>query len=595
MLVRIFARHDLVDDARSTHEPALLLEGSWPDLGSRAGLWSLDEAVDGKCAWIDREASQTAEEIEQRPVWRLEDGCTDGGITLAYLNALKLRYYLVKLLRVTAFFEQRNESQKSSPIELHATRHRDEDYAELIGQVSRRHRLPLTVRWNDHAPQSVPAPPANSAWRRLAGRLSNLTPRPWANARTAGANARFVFCGDRRLLDGVCQDLLVRDCRVDWLYDRFSLGCFLRWNSARCGQLICDSSDSDSSRFVKAGPLGRIAVRGWDLSAPVERWLEQCEQVHGARQTRLMDRIAAHLDEVRPTALVLDEDATPLARAAVALARSRNIQSVVVQHGAPYGRLSFTPLAADQLLAWGESSRRTFLAWGVSDSRIVVTGSPRQIGPPCRAPKPHRQTGRGPRIVLLATTPPSDDRADSIAFHFTSRSHKELLRSACAAVVGVPNAELIVKLHPRTANDEVFRGVLGEFPTLRARLVRKGGLDLWLQGAACVLSCGSSAGIEAAWQGIPTIEIFPQGSAEILTAKEWGFLGVARTEADIALMLGRALKRPHGVKCRGPQVFASTGQQAAAMIAGVLLHEGDRAGVAGPEQIDVEDPIEVCP
>ena len=89
---------------------------------------------------------------------------------------------------------------------------------------------------------------------------------------------------------------------------------------------------------------------------------------HIARLSRIdlsEDRIPALLDQFREILTYFDklgeldtETAEPLARAAVAVARRHGCRSFVVPHGAPCCRFGFSPAAADNLLAWGESSRR---------------------------------------------------------------------------------------------------------------------------------------------------------------------------------------------------------------------------------------------
>ena len=50
--------------------------------------------------------------------------------------------------------------------------------------------------------------------------------------------------------------------------------------------------------------------------------------------------------------------------------RMRTNRSLVVQHGVPYIRFGFTPLEADAICAWGESSRAQFQRWGIPSERI---------------------------------------------------------------------------------------------------------------------------------------------------------------------------------------------------------------------------------
>lgn len=540
-----FARHGLVSDELPADAAALLLEGDWPraeeSAEHRRTRFSLDTAIDCRYAWIDAAAAEMAADVASRTAAN-GGGDRGEGTSPADLNALRLRYYLVKLLRLVAFLENCGAEFPRGPATLHAQRDRDEDYARLLSDWSDRHGGELRVVWHASESMATARGPQNAAWRRWAGGLAQ-----WKSTLLDGRQADVrpvVLCGNAAVLDPLCAELLHRGRTVYWLFDRFAVGCWWRWTRRGVRQLTCDASLGRVDAPRTTASIGPIPFRGFDLGPSLDRWLVRCAAEQGARQTRLVERIDRHFDRLRPAALVVDEDATPLARAAVAAARRHGAVSFVAQHGAPYGRLGFAPLAADYLLAWGESSRRRFLSWGVPDERIRATGSPRHDADVRRyatAIPRAEAIADAPRILLLATSTPADDRPDATAFHLTTRTHRELFRAACAAVAGVPRAELIVKLHPRCVADAVYRTTLAEFPDLRHKIVRGGRLTELLRSAACALSCGSSAGVEAAFAGVPVIELLPQGSAELLPAAEWGFAGVARTEGEIAALLARVL------------------------------------------------------
>jgi hypothetical protein len=182
------------------------------------------------------------------------------------------------------------------------------------------------------------------------------------------------------------------------------------------------------------------------------------------------EQIDAHFRRVRPDTILLDEDATPLARAAVAVGRHFGAASLVVQHGAPCCRFGFAPLAADRILVWGRSSRRQLIRWGVSPEQIRITGSPRhdRLWAMFRGARRHaartgslpRKPGTPLRVLLLATMPPSDHRPDAVAFHLTSRTYGEMLRRAFSVLAGMPRIRLTVKLHPRAGDDPIARAEL---------------------------------------------------------------------------------------------------------------------------------------
>jgi hypothetical protein len=312
----------------------------------------------------------------------------------------------------------------------------------------------------------------------------------------------------------------------------------------------------------------------------VARWIAKRLATLGPRQTRILEQIDGHFRHVGPHALVLDEDATPFARAAVAIARHHGARSYVVQHGAPCCRFGFAPSAADQVLVWGESSQAQLAQWSVPAGKIQVTGSPRHDELRRRLTKARnaarRLAGgkpRSPRILLLTTVPPRDDRPDAVALHLTRSTYAEMIRMAAAAVDRIPDAQLIVKLHPRAEDDPLARQVLAGFPSLSCQVVQTGSLEHWIGQSDCVLSCVSSAGVEATLASVPVIQLLAPGTAAVLPHQQWGMLGTARTEGQLDQLLGQVLsgaRRPGGPD---PHVFANLDARAAARVAQTVLAE----------------------
>jgi hypothetical protein len=573
--LRVFARYALAKGRLTSAAPALLLEGPWPE-GSPQHHSSLDEAIDARHAWIDDEASRWAEQLADANCER-----PDGVSSTAYLNQLKLRYFLVKLLRIVAYFQ---ETPPGGMIELTAQRRRDEPYAQVLEAICAAHQSVLKTHWQEGHAIADPSFPANAAWRRFAGKLNDWTAPHWPR----DGRPRVVLCGARRVLDGVCQELVRRDTRVTWLYDRFAVRTWLRWRGAGVGQLVLSTSqasdDEDLSPPISVRADVNLCRQGVDLAGAVHHWLDESQRLHGQRQRRMWSRIDDHFARLCPDALMLDEDATPLARAAIDAARGRGVPSIVVQHGAPRVKFGFAPLAADYLFAWGKSSQRQFLRWGVPAERIRVTG---WTGGRRRTSNIEHRTfnverGKGPEILMFATTPPTDDRPDAVTFHLTTETHRRMLRAACAAVSRISGARLRIKLHPRCGDARVFEEVLYEFPAIRCRLVRRGAMRKLLRHAACVINCTSSAGIEAARLGVPVIELIPQGSLDLLPAAQWGALGTARDTDELETLLRQALASRSVVRpLATSDVFAAVGEAAAVRVADELMQIVARRRGAG--------------
>ena len=115
-----------------------------------------------------------------------------------------------------------------------------------------------------------------------------------------------------------------------------------------------------------------------------------------------------------------------------------------------------------------------------------------------------------------------------------------MVEMALSVVSEIPAAELLIKLHPRTKDDPVIRTALARFPGLCGRIV-SGRLDRWLAEADCVLSCVSSAGVDAALAGLPVIQLLPAGAGPILPHAAWGMHGTARTAQELGDQLAQVL------------------------------------------------------
>jgi hypothetical protein len=544
----VYARQGLVDADLSPTTPALLLEGSWAPAAASPLRWSLDAAITPNRGWIDEQAAAWAEALAKDGLL-LPRGTALDHLSSAYLNALELRYYLVKLLRVVAFFTEVQPLAAGQSVELSAQRHRDHDYADLLEQACRRAGIDCRVRWIDVRQRARDVFPRNGRLRQLASWAAQCCERRDASDRR---RPRVVLCGNPHLLGPVCGELLRRRASVWWLFDRFAVKPYLHWRPRGVRQLVCNASLAGENRFYNHLP-DQLECFGVNLAPAVGCWLTERLSTHGSRQTRLVEQIDSHFRRVAPNMLILEEDATPLARAAVAIAQHHKAASMVVQHGAPACRFGFAPLAADRILVWGESSRDQLLRWGVPAEQICVTGSPRHDRLRARFAKTRRsetirravrQAADRPHFLLLATMPPRDDRPDAVVLGLNTRTYAEMLRTVLAVVARRPGVQLTIKLHPRATDDPILRRALEEFPQIEVRLVQRPPLEETLRGVDCVFSCGSSGGVDATLAGIPVIQVLPPGVHELLPHGSWGLAGTACSEMELESLLRQALDRP---------------------------------------------------
>lgn len=563
--MRVFTRYNLVD-GNDSPDDELLLEGSWPRDKNRPGRWSLDDAIDARFIWID----QTAMELAERA------GSSSLGLGFAYINALALRYYLVKLLRVIAFFQDVQPLKEGGRLTLHAAGG-DEDYVELFQQLAAAQGLKLIIRRRQTTSAPMAAARRQPPWRHWAARASQR--RRWPPGADGNTAPRVVLCGNPHVLNPVCAELLSRGARVGWLYERFAVRSWWRWRTAGVEQLICETGRRGKSSFSDVACNEPLMVEGVDLTRPVNHWLAWRAREAGEHQSLLVEQVETHFRRVRPTAIILDEDATPLKRIAVALGRSYGAASILVQHGAPCGPFGFLPLAADRIAVWGDVASRQLRRWGLSLDRIHTAGWPKikNVSASSTVGRPSRPSN-AKRFLLLATMPPRDKRPDNVEFHLTSGNYRRMLDMVYQVLRRIDGAKLTIKLHPRDARTTTW-----PFPPepvaaadgrgLPIKIVRTSNLSKLIAQSDCVLSCASTAGIEAALAGAPVVQLLPDGSGNILPAGDWGLLGSARNVDELTRLVDEALSRGWRQGQATAQVLAAQGSAAAAQVVDAVFEQ----------------------
>lgn len=563
---------------------------------------ALDDLIDARHAWVDDAATELAERIAGRPVRQAATRGTSrkagGDVTFAWLNVLRLQYFLVKLLRVVALADVQGWSHSGNTIQLHVEPVRDGVYVDLFRSLCRTHGFNLSVHESATAAATAPTQPtpSNSVARQTAGMVSSWLDRL---RHESVETPRIVFVGSQAVLGEVCAESLRRGHRAWWLFDRFSLSAWKQWSAAGAGQLTCNSNRGRHAGLDLHAQSWPWYAHGVDLTPAVHRWLREqaaaraantgaantrAANTGAARQTRLIERIDRHFARLRPAHVVLDEDATPMARAAVAMAHRHGATTSVVQHGAPFVRFGFVPSIADQTFVWGESSKKQLVDWGAGAETIHVTGSPKHDRHPKRRPVRGDEASPAPdrrEILLLATVPPRDDRPDAVSFHLTTATHERMLRAAFAVVARLDDYELVVRPHPRAPETSIFTRLAAETPGLRYRIEREGTLEDRVARAAMVLSCASSAGVDAVRLGARVVQLMPEGSVDALVAQHWGMVGTARwldelaPLVDEALRAGRTAANKDNAAVVTNSVFANRAEPAACRIVDQLVGEED--------------------
>lgn len=536
--MRIYARRELAPPTDDLRSPTLLLEGSWPTLdvagnATSSHLVALDDAIDARYSGLDEDAGRIAEAIRAASI-------DAEGESLANLYALRLRYAAVKWLRLVHWL-QSHAASIDDGLQLTVELPRDVEYVAVCRATAQ--ALGLAVTIDDVATEGnrksvVEAPlaaPANPLWRRLLGRwLASPTA-----VRADAGRPRVVLCGNPRLIDPLCEALRHRDAQVVWLYDRFAVGAWRRWHRRGVRQMVCDAASPPFSELPDRLLVRPMYYRDVDLTPAVEAWYAHERRRHGTDHLRLWRRVGQHFDRYQPTHVVVDQDATPLARAVVGQARRCGARSVLVQHGVCGVRFGFAPLAADRFLAWDAGAARQMLHWGVHADRIVVTGSPyvdavrREICAVRLRDRFESPPRRPLRVALLGTTPPRDDRPDSVDFHLTTRTHAELWQAAFAALAELDDAEVWLRRHPRAGVDAELNQLLKTYPKLNLRTVDDLSAAEMLGRVDVVVGFPSSLGVEAAGAGVPVVQLKPRGAGTVVPADWYGLLGPVSTKGEV--------------------------------------------------------------
>lgn len=631
----------------------LLAEGDWPAAGAsssdtcRSGrvprrmgtsgvdggrLLSLNELGDARFAWIDDEADALCGRLVD--VARLS-GPSYQGVPLVPLFALGLRYYLVKLLRFGALVEKVIQKHGVRRAELVCEPQRDGDYVALFDAVGRRCDVERRVQFRlVSEASSAGSPPACQPERGIVSRVvARLTAIPVPRAT---ASPYIFLCGDPGVFGRLPERLSATGgWGVGWLWERCPAKARVQtavrkfWTSlselvgpgstsgVRCSvplMLECRGGGDAfygylARRFAAelSVPSGSLSFQGTPLGPLVARWL--CQQLsRAAPLLETIDGLEAHFAEHGPRWLLVDEDATPLKRAAIAVARRHGAQTAVVQHGVPYIPFGFAPLEADRLFAWGETSAEQLARWKVPAERIVITGAPKLERGVARPARQHRTGTRcddpaaagheavaapsalraaSGELLLVATPHHAEDRPDLLRFHLTARTNAELIRTAIGSLEALAGWRLVIKLHPRERDPGFFHRLVSDAGALRRRvkIVRRAQLRRLVERASVVLSCASTAGVEALAYGRPVIQLMPRGSGDLIDAARWGFAGTARSIDELHEVLAgiRAANQKPDTDAV-TRNFANVGTAGAECIADFLerpVHECHQGGAAG--------------
>jgi hypothetical protein len=268
-----------------------------------------------------------------------------------------------------------------------------------------------------------------------------------------------------------------------------------------------------------------------------------------------MDRV---LTAMRPRVVVAASGQMTGGSALFVAARQRGIRTVLLQHGIvqPF----YTPLTADIMLTWGQSSSDQLERLGITPHRLMVTGSSR-----------HDSMGRSDRVGAKQVMLRELSLEDKWTLVFFSNGN-DLLRNGtapreCARWLNAVaerfrrKLNVIVRLHPNE-DGSLYRDCGGVILTKD-----RPDFETLMEGCDCVGSLCSTAMYEALLYGKPVWQFYADGWPELADNWSQGIAKRVSSEFELAALVTRMLnterRERHGAHVRN--VFANHGAAAAAV------------------------------
>jgi len=263
------------------------------------------------------------------------------------------------------------------------------------------------------------------------------------------------------------------------------------------------------------------------------------------------EAMASFIRHEQPHALLLVGEQGVYGRCFLAAAQAHGVATVGVQHGiiaqdnrqythtagtvAADGRFVGTTLCPipDATAVYGELFKRILVARGGYPERsVIVTGQPLYD-----SLHNTRDNGAEERIRRQFNIA-SDRHIVVLATHthrgFTLDQSRHLLGTVFEAVCEVPQAKLIVKLHP-AEEPSLYRVVAKEKSVLEdVLIVRDVNLFDLLRGCTMLLTAHSTVGLEAMLFGKPVITVNVTGERDVMPYAESGAAVEVRNAAELA-------------------------------------------------------------
>ncbi|MGB4442157.1 MAG: hypothetical protein WBJ62_08035 [Coriobacteriia bacterium] len=539
-----------VDEAlAATTDAQLLISYDWRlgvDLRARTGLPVKIVDITGRIAPIEERAWAWTVSL-------VEDLRSDGSIRPDVLTAARRALFLEVLMPVSLARERAERVRSIAPgahidgIGLTDVERSELGFAPLVAS----------------APVQ-PEAPRRSLYRRLRSRAGAILARQ-REARARAEELRELRARSSAEIERARQALATRgDSPVAVVLVAVDVHVHLFRSTISSlrdrGWSVLLLSFSSQRDFVDVAPaLGVTALRlGPMLDAQEEpdldarigdricRWAEsavggveatviaQAARAQIARIARLMGAYSEFLSTVRPNVILTASEINPPVETMASAGRTYGIPTVNVQHGAITDLPRFSDFRFDAFCVFGEAYAEVLTRRGVPADRLHVTGSPLadrsamgDVADGAVQAESHHPDRSESRFSLLFAGGYSCATVSDAALHDT-------LAMVLEAAGRDGSLDVQVKLHPLGGGSEAgYEGALAEYPDVPVTVTRDAELDGLMRACDCVVTHGSTVGIDAALYHKPVILLSLPGDEDLLPLVAEGVALRASTSEDV--------------------------------------------------------------
>lgn len=249
-----------------------------------------------------------------------------------------------------------------------------------------------------------------------------------------------------------------------------------------------------AAALARASEPPPISVLGMELGPAIHREFLREARARGSRNLAQVAGLRAAFARQKPRLVVLWNDSTPEERLLALVAREYDVPVLVVAHGG-YAVEAIVPEFndADEVALWSDQAVRAMPSLG---RNVHIVGYPRGK-PPSRTSR----TGRGdrPRIIILAQVRFS---GTALVGDRLPLNHYTTALTAIRAVRS--RARVVLRPHP-SGGLELAEDAARRFPDLDVTVNSRSDIVAALEGVDLCIGSLSTATLESAWVGVPTI------------------------------------------------------------------------------------------